>query len=276
MQLEEFALEYEKEFLAVLHHPQHPVFDDAELPRQPLPTQLDDERPTNQLNVAANADFSAILASTLGISVIQIQPSDNLVMLGLDSISALKFVTNARVKGYSISAADVIRSPTVARLSELMETRKVEEVARAALPSHFSVPGMRWMLGAWQRSAGARYQYVFVFRAIGERLDASRCRIAWRSLVQQHVILRSVVVSNHSRRLGFVTQTSMSPDWSEETLLHIENQKEWIIEKARALRSRSGDPRSALASCSFVRLSQDDFLLFHLHHAAYGAGTCSH
>lgn len=174
--------------------------------------------------------IQAVLAEFSGVEQDSIMKKHNLYHLGLDSISAIKVSSSLRKRGVTIAVRDAIQSASIAEMAmkasrssspplanftpvkdlsrsvtetlggidlELgnLDSANVQEILPAtAMQAH--------MLSVWQNTNGEVFFPEFRYRLSGVSSLASIYG-AWRSLVAQQLILRTIFVATGSNRLPF-------------------------------------------------------------------------
>lgn len=131
--------------------------------------------------------------------------------------------------------------------------------------------GMKWLIGAWQRSHKTRFQHVFPFQ-LSSNIQSTQLRAAWFSLVQRHAILRSTfscIPGQQEPRLI----TFKKPDedsWKEES---VPAYTFYVSLMARMKTMVANPPplNKPQARALFFRSKSHSYLILHLHHFQYDA-----
>ncbi|KAJ3517178.1 hypothetical protein NLJ89_g674 [Agrocybe chaxingu] len=240
--------------------------------------------------------YLPILASLTKAPVALIQPSTSLVALGIDSITAIQVIGKFRQAGLKISASDVISSQTIGEMLQKMvpiqnvdplPEREVSEVVsddeRVAICGRIGYPldeveavsvassGMKWLIGAWQKSRGTRFQHVFPFE-LPYDIDIAKLRSAWYDLVQQHPILRSTFAcapgKQEPRVVTFkaISQSSWSEEFVREDVFFRS-----ILERMKTMVSNPPSTSAPFTRALFFGSNRHSYLILHLHHFQYDA-----
>ncbi|KAH9484356.1 NRPS [Psilocybe cubensis] len=224
-----------------------------------------------------------------------IQPETPLSTLGVDSIMAIQIVGKFRQNGMKIVASDVIASKTIgemlAKASPLKPTSvdaktfvnmAISDKERAVILSQIGdlsqnienitvvSSGMKWLIGAWQKSLRTRYQHVFPFQ-LPKNLDIAKMRESWSSLLQRHPILRSTFTfAKGYQEPRLVTFKSFGGSWSEE---YVPDEVFFRSIISRMKDMVSNPPSLALppSRALLFHSTQHYYLILHLHHFQYDA-----
>lgn len=222
-----------------------------------------------------------------------IKPLSTLASMGIDSISALQISALARKQGIPITAPEVIQSNTVHELldkiSEDIPDLPLEDVEikspladviLTTLPrplrnlvsqTYPATPGMEWMIGAWQRSGGVRFQHAFV-RKFSGKLDMPRMDKAWAALLAKHPILRTtfVPISRSSGRLALCILNAPHPTLKLRKLSQKGSELDALKDEARASVNHPPRAPGIHSRLTVLEGKRDTFLIINLHHFQYG------
>jgi len=242
------------------------------------------------------SSYLPVLQSVTNAPAVLLQQGTPLIALGIDSITAIQIAGKFRQASLKLAASDVLSSRTVGEMlrkvkpardvlpAENRQTpREVNRDEQAAIVALFegssdsvetvsaASAGMKWLIGAWQKSCRTRFQHVFAYR-LPETIYVPKLKQAWLSLVRRHPILRSTFASAGSQQDPRIVtfRAEVEPLWSEE---YIEDDAclESAVEKMQSLVS---NPLSTLKPPTQVVLfgsNQERFLILHLHHFQYDA-----
>ena len=165
-----------------------------------------------------------VLAETAQLPEEEIERTQTIFHLGLDSISAIRVSSELRKDGIHLTVAEILRNATVEKISQAAEQKardgavpavaidtervlqrsldgldteglllrkgiEIESVERV-MPA---TPGQVYMLSVWQNSEGTLFMPTFTFKS--RPLDNERLRTAWKTLVHEESILRTTFVS---------------------------------------------------------------------------------
>lgn len=247
-----------------------------------------------------------LLVSITNIDSTNIYQSTDLASLGIDSITAIQIASRGRKLGLYVAAVDVIKSRTLRDLARKVtlkgkgesrpnDVKIPHELEGLKVPpgqaadilvrlgdraeqevQGISVPtaGMQWLIAAWQRSDGARFQHAFGFRLPSE-VDVTRLREAWIKLLLKHPILRSTFVCSDSGELFIVTYKpeSLGSKWSETELDVSRNEgvDEEVRRQMEILVSSPPSMEEPMTHAYLLRSPHGQFFVLHLHHFQYDA-----
>lgn len=252
-----------------------------------------------------SSSLRELLASTTKVELSNIHLDTNLASLGVDSITAIQIVSRGRKLGLHVTAVDVIRSRTLYDLalkatvhnshvengikdkSREDDGERIPTEQAASILAHFgnrarediqkiSMPtaGMQWLIAAWRRSDGARFQHVFCYRLQAD-VNLSRLCQAWRTLLARHAILRSTFSCTDDGDPFIITFTpeSIGTRWTE---IEIEaTDQDTLVDEARewmeSLVSTPPTMQAPMTHAYLLRSSQHAALAIHLHHFQYDA-----
>lgn len=253
-------------------------------------------------------DVSISLIQELLVSITnnpsnQITPTTPLVALGIDSITAIQISGHFRRAGMKLAVNDIVTSRTVADMVarvdilpppgldgpskpttdtglEIPATEK--EAILARLGSNASlveriVPassGMKWLIGAWQRSDRSQFQHTFVYR-LPDGFNTRRIREAWISLLQRLPLLRSTFVcAKGGLEPRIVTfETGHFEDWTEEQVGNDEILLPTVFARMKEFVS-SPPPTNRPPTRGAIFHSRDRcYFAMHLHHFQFDAWT---
>lgn len=287
----------------MVYHPDSPATVPT-LTNASTRTQLADvTKPVSQLADATciPPELLAALASMAHCPADNLTPSQSLVAIGVDSITAISLSAKCRKAGLAISVWDIVSSSTIGELaskvtkidldsaalqinSPLVETTTEE---RQAIIERFperrrcqivsvsaATEGMKWLIAAWQRSFHQRFHHVFAYK-LSPDINTQRLREAWKALVAYHPILRSTFASapgNIDPRVVTFALDSKEADLTEECVEHGQD----LIALAERMETIvvSPLPISAAQTKGFILTSTSTnsrYLLIRMHHFQYDA-----
>ncbi|KDR81669.1 hypothetical protein GALMADRAFT_59971 [Galerina marginata CBS 339.88] len=235
--------------------------------------------------------FQSILVALTGAPISSIKPETPLVALGIDSIMAIQIVGKFRKAGVKITASDVVSSRTVGdmlskvkslesgSIVETIATKEIPDEEKAAICLQLGInaekvesichasSGMKWLIGAWQKSLGTRFHPVFAYR-LPDETDVTRMQAAWSSLVQRHPVLRSTFACPRGYETPrLVVFKTVDKSWSEEYVA----EDTMILPWMKALLSNPAPVSSPPARALLLRSSRHLYFILHLHHFQYDA-----
>ncbi|KAF9013880.1 peptide synthetase [Cyathus striatus] len=261
----------------------------------------DNDREADRHNVSNNGNisisahisippaFAELLAAITKVPIEQISSESPLAALGIDSITAIQMAARCRNAGIKLSASDVAASHTVGDVvARITDSEKqvakqrhrinISDEERKTLLTKFgdkagsiecitpASPGMKWLIGAWQRSQRTRFQHAFAFK-LSNVCDDGKLKYAWGKLVERHAILRSTFAStNDGRELRVVTFASgvQDPTWEEKGAVS-------VIEEMKNLVSNPPPATQIPTRARLLRFREERYLVLHLHHFQYDA-----
>ncbi|KAK4153807.1 hypothetical protein C8A00DRAFT_43310 [Chaetomidium leptoderma] len=207
-----------------------------------------------------------VLAEVSRVPTTAILKSNNIYHLGLDSISAVKAGSLLRKKGVTIGFRDMLKAGSISDMARVVRDARSSSTASDAanggngVESGFAIPeevdlssiasGIRidesmveevlpatpmqvHLLSVWQNTKGEVFYPSFRYTLSG-RVDSSAIDAAWKALVVETPILRTIFVSTNSRATpvlqvvihsSALDQTSASADdtttWDSRTASHL-------------------------------------------------------
>lgn len=246
-------------------------------------------------------EFRNVLSVVTKIPASKILTSTPLATLGIDSITAVQLVAKARRIGLRLTASDVVQSPSVGALLQKLKDAKAPavngikpvavsvDVPREQWPtllaSHdptavdlveritYASPGMEWMIGMWQRSAGSRFQHAFGYRLPAD-IDTAKLQTAWSELIRRHAILRSTFVYDSTAsapRVVVFKADALEASWTTEVLDNSDDDKDAVARRMKELVSHPPSITRPTTRAVLLRSSSSAYLLVHLHHFQYDA-----
>ena len=180
------------------------------------------------------------LASVAGIPASSIARSNNVYHLGLDSISAIKATTLLRRQGVNLGLRDMLRASSIAEMAPLVrapagvdmpaaESSALSEVEVRGVLDKFGIDGSAvedvlpamamqvHMLSVWLNTRGEVFYPEFRYTLSG-KITASAIDKAWKTLVGETPILRTVFVATESRDTP-VMQVVLKKEFLDESVV---------------------------------------------------------
>lgn len=244
--------------------------------------------------VISSSTYEQILMSVTNAPLSLMKLETPLAALGVDSIMAIQIVGKFRQKGMKIVASDVLSSQTIGDMLEKVSvTKNVTKPTRTPKISitdaekrniyeqfkenvneieniSFMSSGMKWLVGAWQKSLGTRYQHVFAYQ-LPHDVDISKMKEAWLSLAQRHPILRSTFTLPKGRNEPrLVTLRSLENSWAEE-LVEDDVFFRSIISRMQSMVEAPPSTASPPSRGLLFHSTRKFFLVIQLHHFQYDA-----
>lgn len=175
-----------------------------------------------------------IISRVSGLPEEEIQRTQTIFHLGLDSISAIQLSADFRKAEINLGVAQILRDATIERMAlsvgkeksadPSMDTNVIlknslQNIDLSAISSHFddyqvetvlpTTAGQVYMLSAWKASNYELFMPTFTFRM--EPLDVDRLQSAWKAVVQQEAILRTAFRPTTSSDMPFVQIVLRNP-----------------------------------------------------------------
>lgn len=206
-------------------------------------------KPTSELE----RQIQALWAQALNIDPSRIGLDDTFFSLGGDSVSAMQVVSAARSSLVSIRVVDILRQKTIYSLAQVIETdaathprevptrlcqepsyEQIQEFQKGNLAQLGYNPGdvedyfpcapiQEGMLLAQAKNPESYQRWVEIEICVtkaGARLDEARLQRSWEAVVQQHALLRAVIINDFpgsSRSMHMILrQPKPSVCWNKE------------------------------------------------------------
>ena len=239
-----------------------------------------------------------------------IRGTTSLASMGIDSITALQIASLARQQGIFVSPVTIIQSANVHELMVKIHAEYLEEtsgtdstatpppayveipppladVIHTTMPRHLRPyieaiypvsPGMEWMIGAWQKSDGCRYQHAFVQRIRG-RVEIQRLEQSWDALLRFHPILRSTFCpvpafkGNSDHLLALCVLDTLPGNTKRLTcrkLPRLRDEEQELAAEARMSVTYPAATPGTHARLTVLEGKRDTYLLLNFHHFQYG------
>lgn len=246
-------------------------------------------------------ELLAVLALVAHCPADNFFPSQSLVAIGVDSITAINLSAKCKKAGLAISVGDIISSSTIGELaskvgrtnpdtatpqykSPLLEitteecqaiiNRFPERLRHQIASVSAATEGMKWLIAAWQRSYRQRFHHVFAYK-LSPNVELQQLEKAWKALVGHHSILRSTFASAPGRfdpRVVTFALDSMEAVLTEE---HVEHRQDLpaLAEKMETILMSPLPICSAQTKGSIITLTSTNnrYLLIRMHHFQYDA-----
>lgn len=298
---------FEALLLHMILHPDAPALEDVPELRDARTAPDDRVKQTisgdadHALAIDSHAGIiiQSLLSSITNIPSERIKSSTPLPSLGIDSITAIQIVAKGKKAGFRLTATDVVGSRTVGDLirkieqcapaeaepNEWLTDIEVPDTERGNIVKQFSgrqrtienvtivSPGMKWLIGAWQRSEGCRFQHAFAYR-LPVDIDVVKMKAAWKSLVARHGILRSTFACAKGKtepRLVTFAPGFEDETWSEELLGDETCVQSTVVAQMKHFVSSPFPTDTPVTTASLLLSSQSSWFVLHLHHFQYDA-----
>ncbi|KAF9227677.1 hypothetical protein BS17DRAFT_726077 [Gyrodon lividus] len=282
------------DFICSLDHlatPAVPAAVDANAPQ--LAPEPDDK-------LCISPEWMSVLAAVAHCPAEKLHPSQSLAGIGVDSITAISFSAKCRKAGLAVSVGDIVSSRSIGELAAKVNATDPGTMA----PRHSSSPpeisseerqeiiqrfpegcrsqiisvspateGMKWLIGAWQRSQRSRFQHVFAYR-LSPGVDTERLQHAWKALLAYHPILRSTFASapgHADPRIVTFAVEGLETNPREERM---EDSLDDLPALARRMKTIVSSPfpvSAPQAKGTIMTSSSNRYLLIRMHHFQYDA-----
>jgi len=166
---------------------------------------------------AAELQIRRILSKVCGLPEIEIQRTQTIFHLGLDSISAIRLASDLRKEGIFLNVADILREATIERMAVAAQPVNGNVTAKPSIDAstilrkamealnmakcldgisqdlievvYPATAGQLYMIDCWKSSNHKLFMPTFTFKC--SRVELSQIQYAWESLVRQEPILRT-------------------------------------------------------------------------------------
>ncbi|KAL4259866.1 Non-ribosomal peptide synthetase [Pleurotus pulmonarius] len=270
----------------LIARPEELLFNDTRPPQLPVTPGSTEHRST----------LLRLLRALTELPADRVTSQTPLAALGIDSITAIQLAARCRKHNIHILASDISSSNTIGDLMAKV-TSPPSERSRADVDIAVPTPeadlieaqlglrgsgsierittvsaGMKWLIGAWQRSEGTRFQHVFAYR-LPPTVDALKLREAWFALVRRHEILRTTFACEEDSiepRLVTFKPDAIKTHWSQE---HYPSRNFYrcALEKIKNLVVNPPDLNSPPTRTFLLSSARYSYLVVQLHHFQYDA-----
>jgi aryl carrier-like protein len=251
--------------------------------------------------VQADGDWSplelkirGILSKVSGIPEDEIQRTQTIFHLGLDSISAIRLASDLRKAHIFLGVADILREATIERMavaagatataepsvdSKAVLAKALEGLDLAACLEGISqdnveavypiTAGQLYMLESWESSNRTLFMPTFTFKCV--RTERSDIRSAWEKLVQQEPLLRTIFRASGDKERPYV-QVVLKDSPTQFTWLESSQNADATF--LRFLKTREVEKKVDMTQLPPARLCvqitpTETILFLTLHHALY-------
>lgn len=246
-------------------------------------------------------ELLAALALVARCPVENLSPSQSLVAIGVDSITAIGLSAKCKTAGLAISVVDIVSSSTIGELAnkatrndfdtpapqfnsfllEITTEERQKIIERFPESRRYQIvsvsaatEGMKWLIAAWQHSSRQRFHHVFAYE-LSPDINIQQLRDAWKALMAYHPILRSTFASAPGHidpRVVTFALDSREAELTEECVEHGQDLLA-LSEKMKTI-VMSPLPISAAQAKGFIlasRSTNSRYLLIRMHHFQYDA-----
>lgn len=236
---------------------------------------------------ATETDLKSTLCAVFALDPSDVQRWSLFSTLGLDSISAIKFVSQLKTRlAISVSISTVLQHPTIAQLAETILTRQTKPVANqsAQFFDHNTLEEIRGRLPAATRenigsilpclplqeamlAHGKEKYYNHVLLRI--HIDATVMQEYCERLVHRHDIFRTVFVTTSSRShpIAQVTVREVKVDWKHFAVNALS--LDGAMSEHMSCLPEPLDSYSLPYSLGLITRSESTFLSLICHHSLY-------
>jgi amino acid adenylation domain-containing protein/non-ribosomal peptide synthase protein (TIGR01720 family) len=244
---------------------------------------------------APSTEMETVLAqlwqAALGLQSMTIGPDDNFFKIGGDSIGAMRLITVARMKGISLTVADVFQQPTLSALALNAKTVSSVDAAQYSiydlkpfklLPHEVDIAELTEEVASYCQTDIQSITDIYPCTAIQEGLialstkdpgayvaqsiyelpssvDIDKFRNAWEEVVESEVILQTRIV--HTTSNGFLQVVVKEPvHFSQEVDI------ESVVNQERNLPHHNGGVLSTYAT---IQEGENWYFVWTAHHAIY-------
>lgn len=240
--------------------------------------------------------FRRVFSNVAMIPEDEIERTDTIFQLGLDSISAILLSNDLRKEGIFLSVAEILKQGTIERMaattssldkesqrpvtSTINTTAIIQDALsgidiaatlsgvstelEAALPL---TAGQLYMISCWKNSNYALFMPTFTFKSA--RLEKDKIQIAWSALVEQEPILRTAFIATKNTAKPFIQATYKKAlpqfEWYETSCSSPAFLRFVIAQEQQRAVNLSVPP---VRLCS-VSTPTDTVLFLSIHHALY-------
>lgn len=248
-----------------------------------------------------------ILVAATKVSQDLVKPGTHLISLGVDSITAIQIAGKYRRLGVRLRAEDILRSRTVSDVLRKIESSQsalttVDQPTPTEANTSVSIlasetsairarfgdetqamidgitivsPGIKWLIGAWQRSDRTRFQHTFAY-LLPSDVDVEKLRTAWISLLQRHAILRSTIAtapgSDEPRLVVFKPDSGLLASmWEEIMLQDAVSGKNEIEAFMKERVSSPPDLKTPVTRATLINVQESKYVVLYMNHFQYDA-----
>lgn len=243
-----------------------------------------------------------LAAQILRVDVEKLSPATKLASVGLDSISAIQLSSRCRKAGIKLAPTDIVRAPTVKELLRLVSgspnghaapkkpaaarvatlsgapaeaaASHVNEQLRAGSKVLAASAGVEYAFACWQRSNGRAFQ-VCVLRRAKERIDETKLKQAWSSLLQKHEVLRGIPVPTDDASQPLALFIAREAPALRVKKLDGADEDEAAMQQARSLLCEHMPANAAQCRLLLLHGKTQDYVALNMAHVLYGQSFAS-
>jgi aryl carrier-like protein len=239
-----------------------------------------------------------VIADVAGLSEGEIQRTQTIFHLGLDSINAIQLSSNLRKEGIDLTVAEIIREATVEKMAMAvgfksdnliaierspLDTRNLliksmegvdithclNGISQEKIDAVYPItPGQLYMLEAWKNSSGALFMPTFVFKCT--LIEIHDIQSAWESLLQREPILRTTFRPTENDEIPYIQvifkKDPVQFNWYQSSQPISEKFLGLVKDQEQA---KPVDFMLPLARLCVVNSPRETIILLTIHHALY-------
>lgn len=239
--------------------------------------------------------FRRILSAISQLPESEIERTQTIFHLGLDSISAIGFSSKLREQSIFLSVAETLRAATIERMAAVAKTMNGEApktpvdiegtlekalgdiniksllggIPEASIETVApATAGQVYMLSAWKNSNYTIFMPTFTFRC--RKIEHSRILSAWESLVRQESILRTTFLASDSEDTPLVQVTLRNPATQTESYQSSTTNNDNLINFLKSQeQSKPVDLEQPPVRFTTLTTPVDTIIFLTIHHALY-------
>jgi len=243
-----------------------------------------------------------VLAAIAQIPEAEIERSQTIFHLGLDSISAIRVSSELRKEGIWLGVAEILRNATIEKIGlvaaekaktgdapavvvntnqaikdslagidtkSLLEKKGINaEKLELVMPA---TAGQIYMLSVWQNTNGGLFMPTFSFKS--RPLASETMETAWQMLVKEESILRTTFISTGIERAPILqvvfSEVEAQFEMEEISIPNKDSQEFTFSEVSRKEQQKRVSLRSPPVRLRMINSTQESLLLLTIHHALY-------
>ncbi|RPB21806.1 hypothetical protein L211DRAFT_827739 [Terfezia boudieri ATCC MYA-4762] len=242
-----------------------------------------------------------VLSAIAQIPEAEIERSQTIFHLGLDSISAIRVSSELRKEGIWLGVAEILRNATIENISlAAAEKTKTGDAPAIAINTNQAIKnaligidtksllekkgvsaenlelvmpataGQIYMLSTWQNTNGSIFMPTFSFKA--QPLAGERMKNAWQMLVKEESILRTTFVSTGMERVPILQVVFSEVEAQFEAVemsITSKDYQDFVSSQVSQEQQKQVSLRSPPVRLRMINTGQESFLLLTIHHALY-------
>ncbi|SEC23178.1 non-ribosomal peptide synthase domain TIGR01720/amino acid adenylation domain-containing protein [Tenacibaculum sp. MAR_2009_124] len=187
---------------------------------------------------------------------------DNFFSLGLDSISALHFVTEAKKMNLYFSASDIYNYPTLGELSLITQETLLKKV-NTSIEEIGLTPIQQWYfnLDFSDPSYFLQSQTITIKNVAIEKIKS-----AFQKLVNLHPVFKTKFRKNNNRFIQSYTNTNSDSFFSVHNAKKVKNERRAVREIEKDLEEQIDLTKNELYKVAIIEGKSNTYVLIILHH----------